>query len=87
MPFDPTKPANNAPISSAELRAQLTALKALIDTKADAAAVENRFATDTAGAFTGVIYPNLTISNPPTQAQVQAILDLVIAILDAGNRA
>ena len=31
MPFDPTKPAANSPNSSAEMRAQLTALKALID--------------------------------------------------------
>lgn len=31
MPFDPTKPANNSPNSSAEMRAQLNALKALID--------------------------------------------------------
>ena len=31
MPFDPTKPADHAPDSSAEMRAQLNALKALID--------------------------------------------------------
>lgn len=31
MPFDPTKPANNSPNSSAEMRAQFTSLKALID--------------------------------------------------------
>lgn len=31
MPFDPTKPANNTPNSSAEMRMQLTSLKALID--------------------------------------------------------
>ena len=31
MAFDPTKPANNSPISSAELRNQLNALKGLID--------------------------------------------------------
>jgi hypothetical protein len=30
MPFDPTKPANNTPIISAELRNQFNALKALI---------------------------------------------------------
>src|ERR1043166_3722671 len=29
--FDPTKPANNTPASSAEMRAQLNGLKALID--------------------------------------------------------
>jgi len=31
MPFDPAKPANNAPNSSAEMRGQLTGLKALMD--------------------------------------------------------
>ena len=31
MPFDPTKPAANSPNSSAEMRGQLTSLKALID--------------------------------------------------------
>ncbi len=31
MPFDPTKPVNGSPNSSAEMRAQLTALKADID--------------------------------------------------------
>ena len=31
MPFDPAKPANNSPNSSAEMRNQLTGLKALID--------------------------------------------------------
>jgi len=31
MPFDPTKPATNSPNSSAEMRDQLNALKALID--------------------------------------------------------
>lgn len=31
MPFDPTLPANNSPLSSAVMRDQLTSLKALID--------------------------------------------------------
>ena len=31
MPFDPTKPANNSRLSSAEMRDQLNSLKALID--------------------------------------------------------
>ena len=31
MPFDPTKPANNSPNSSAEMRAQFNGLKALMD--------------------------------------------------------
>ena len=31
MPFDPTKPANSSPLSSAEMRDQLNGLKALLD--------------------------------------------------------
>ena len=31
MPYDPAKPANGSPLSSAEMRGQLTSLKALID--------------------------------------------------------
>lgn len=31
MPFDPSKPGNGSPLSSAEMRSQLAALKALID--------------------------------------------------------
>ena len=34
MAFDPTKPANGAPIVSAELRDQFNALKALVDAQA-----------------------------------------------------
>ena len=34
MPFDPTKPANNTPNSSAEMRGQLTALNADIQQRA-----------------------------------------------------
>ncbi len=32
MPFDPTRPLNNSPVSAAELRNQFTGLKDLIDT-------------------------------------------------------
>lgn len=34
MAFDPTKPANNSPLSSQEMRDQLNSLKALIDAQA-----------------------------------------------------
>jgi len=39
MPFDPTKPANNSPASSAEMRSQLTSLNADIQQQATAAQV------------------------------------------------
>jgi hypothetical protein len=34
MPFDPSKPANNSPASSAEMRSQLTSLNADIQQRA-----------------------------------------------------
>ncbi len=61
MPYDPSLPANNAPIVSAELRDQLAGLKELIDTRAPRVDGQSTIA--------------LTISNPPTQAEVQVIYD------------
>ena len=87
MAFDPTKPANNSPVSSAELRSQLTSLKALIDTKADAAAVSAQIGAETSGSMSGVAYPSVTISNPPTQAEVLALANKIVEMLDAANRA
>lgn len=34
MAFDPTKPVEDSPLDAAEMRSQLNALKALIDTQA-----------------------------------------------------
>jgi hypothetical protein len=41
MPYDPTKPANNAPLSSAEMRSQLTSLNAEIQQRATFADLAN----------------------------------------------
>ena len=72
MAFDPTKPATGAPIVSAELREQFNGLKAELDARAMSA-------SSVAGL-------TQAISNPPTQAQVQAIqakLNELIATLNA----
>ena len=87
MAFDPTKPANNTPLDAAEIRGQLTSLKDMIELRLDTAGALALIAEQTSGPASGVALLSLTVSNPPTQAQVQAVLDLVIAILDAGNRA
>ena len=59
MSFNPSLPQNNAPIVAAELRAQFQAIQDNID------AVREHL---------NVVEPlSLTVSNPPTQAQVQAI--------------
>ncbi len=49
MPFDPTKPANNSPLSSAEMRSQLTSLEAEIQQRATQAEVNNTVALGIAG--------------------------------------
>lgn len=84
MAFDATKPANNSPISSAELRSQFTSLKTLIDDCPTNSAMNAFVFQNTGGNCDGVTTLNLTVSNPPTQAQVQAIatkLDQVIVML------
>ena len=71
MPYDPTLPINNSPITSAELRNQFAGLKTLIDGRA--------------GKPPPVFSPlNLTVSDPPAADEVQAIADKVdelIAVL------
>ncbi len=49
MPFDPTKPANNAPLSSAEMRSQLTSLEAEIQQRTTSTEVNNSVALAIAG--------------------------------------
>ena len=77
MSYDPTKPANNSPVSSAELRSQFSGLKDLIDTKLDG----NEVQAITAGAVLPVNYLSLSVSDPPTQAEVQSIADKLNEVL------
>ena len=50
MPFDPRKPANNSPNSSVEMRGQLTALNADIQTRTTVAAMNAAIAGMVAGS-------------------------------------
>ncbi len=77
--FNPNLPANNSAIASAELRDQFTSLKTLVDEKPGFG--------DTSGSLNGKDTLNITISNPPTQAQVQAILDRLNEVIELLNRA
>ena len=88
MPYDATKPANGAPILSAELRDQFAGLKELIDDKVPLPDLDNYML----GFCAGRVPPdfpslNLTVSNPPTQLQMQTIankLDELILLLRRG---
>ena len=82
MPFDPTLPVNNSLISSPELRNQLNGLKSLIDN------VEGELNNAIAGTAVNPAVNLLaqSISNPPTQAQVQAIQNKINELINAITR-
>ena len=63
MPFDPNKPTNNSPNSSAEMRAQLNGLKDLID------------ALPTGAGITGAVIESVTTLPPgnPASATVSLV--------------
>jgi hypothetical protein len=82
MPFDPTLPVNNSLISSSELRNQLNGLKSVIDN------VEVELNNAIAGTAVNPAVNTLggAISNPPTQAQVQAIQNKLNELINAITR-
>jgi hypothetical protein len=98
MPFDPTLPAANSPNSSAQMRGQLTALADLIAavpagppgadgppgevSAADLLADHANHARNP----TGVSALGLTVSDPPTQAEMQALAGKVDELLTALRR-
>ena len=89
--FDPAKPADHSPNSAAEMRAQLTALKALIDAlTAQVANLQGQLNAAIAGTSNnsnGVGNLSLTINNnPPQQFEVQPIADKVDELINALRR-
>ena len=100
MAFDPTKPANNAPIVSQELRDQLNALKALYDTQASQiAALQTALASKTSmddvnaaivansSANSNAVEATPTYaSDPPTQSEVQSVIYKLNELIGALER-
>ena len=91
MPYDPTKPAFGSPDSSAEMRDQLNALKALFDAQAatlanlqaQIAAAIGASSNNSNGVGTlGLIIGN----NPPQQFEVQPIADKLDELINALRR-
>jgi hypothetical protein len=79
--FDPDLPRNNSPISASELRSQFNGLnETLGEAIAEAAngCAVNPWEVGQLG---------LTVSNPPTQAEVQAIADKLDELIGALTRA
>jgi len=86
MAYDPTLPVNNSQVSSSELRNQFTGLKALMDFNANAATNALQTAINGTAVNPSVTTLSQTISNPPTQAQVQAIQNKINELITAITR-
>ena len=86
MSYDPSKPANGAPIVSAELRSQFAGLNDLIQERVNYADLYDGINANSSGPVTSLPPPNFIISNPPTQAEVQALADFVTAMYVAQSR-
>lgn len=86
MPYDPTKPANGSPLSSAEMRNQLTSLKTEIDAKATPTDLNNAINgtsnnSNAVGDLSGFV-----ASDPPLQSEVQTIADKLNELINALRR-
>ncbi len=69
MPFNPALPADHSPLASAEMRSQFQEIQNNID------AVREHL---------NVVTPlGLAVSNPPTQAEVQAIANKLDELLNS----
>ncbi len=82
MPFDPTLPVNNSLISFSELRNQFNGLKSSIDS------VELELTNAIQGTAVNPAVSTLgqSISNPPTQAQVEANQNKLNELISAITR-
>jgi len=82
MAFDPNKPANNSPLSSAELRAQLAGLKALIDAQgAQITALQQALDNKATAVTWSELDPGF--HDPPTTADLEAIRTFINGLVAA----
>ena len=85
MPFDPTKPATNSPLASAEMRAQLTALFGGIQQRATPADIAVAIA-GTSNNSNGVATLNEVASGGYDQNQMQDVLNKLDELINALRR-
>ena len=89
MPFDPTKPANNSPASSAEMRSQLTSLNADIQQRATINDLNNAIANalaQTSNNSNGVGTMGQSADGSYNQSQMQQVLDKLDELINALRR-
>ena len=85
MPFDPTKPANNSPNSSAEMRGQLTSLNADLQQRATQGDLAAALA-GTSSNSNGVGTLSQGAAGGYDQNQMQAVLDKIDELINALRR-
>ena len=86
MPFDPNLPQENTLADAAQVRAQFNGLADLIADRVTTAELQAEIYANTAASFAGIAKLNLTVSDPPTQAQMQSIADKIDELITAGQR-
>ena len=85
MPFDPTSPKPATEIDANELRAQFNALNDLITAQAaQIAALQTAVADSAHNPNLGTL--NLSLDDPPTRPEVQAMLDQLNTLLNQLTR-
>lgn len=77
MPFDPTKPQENTPLDAAEMREQLNGLADLIAERLTEPQAEQLIASKAAGPMPDLALLDMMVSNPPTQAEMQAVVNKI----------
>ena len=85
MPFDPTKPAVSTPITSAEIRAQFTALNDDIQTRTTGADLAAGIGT-TSSNSNGVGTLGQAANGGYDPSQMQAVLDKLDELINALRR-
>ncbi len=85
MPFDPTKPANAAPINSPELRDQFNGLHAEILQRATPADIASAI-VGTSSNSNGVATLGQGANGGYDQNQMQAVLDKIDELINALRR-
>ena len=87
MAFNPDLPMDDSPLDAAEMRGQLSGLNDLITDRTTPDDVTELINAGAAGSVGPAVSPlGFTVSNPPTQAEVQAIVDAYNLLLQALRR-
>jgi hypothetical protein len=85
MPYDPAKPATNAPLSSAEMRSQLTSLNANIQQRATLNDLSNAIAS-TSNNSNSVGTLGFNVDPNYDQTQMQMLVNKVDELINALRR-